>query len=228
VRTALITGANRGIGLEVARQLGAQGLRVVLTGRDASSVETAAQSLQASHVDARAEVLDLAREADAASCAERLQRAGVHVDILVNNGAVYPPGSVLEATREDWRSAIDINFFGALWCCRAFLPAMQRAGYGRVVNVSSDCGSFEQGLPGPAPYSVAKAALNALTLKLGSEVRGDVKVNAVHPGWVRTRMGGRGASRSVEKGAETVVWLATLPSNGPNGGYFFDREPVPW
>jgi NAD(P)-dependent dehydrogenase (short-subunit alcohol dehydrogenase family) len=97
-----------------------------------------------------------------------------------------------------------------------------------VVNVSSGDGSFREGLEGPAAYSVSKAALNALTVKLATEVRGDVKVNAVCPGWVRTRMGGAGARRSVEKGAETVVWLATLPAHGPNGGFFRDRKRIPW
>jgi NAD(P)-dependent dehydrogenase (short-subunit alcohol dehydrogenase family) len=108
------------------------------------------------------------------------------------------------------------------------MPATLEAGYGRVVNVSSGYGSFGEGLEGRAAYSLSKAALDALTLKLAAEVRGDVKVNAACPGWVRTRMGGSGTRRSVEKGAETIVWLATLPAGGRNGGFFRDRRRIPW
>ena len=105
---------------------------------------------------------------------------------------------------------------------------MLRSGYGRIVNVSSGSGSFGEGLEGPAPYCVSKVALNALTVKLAQELRGDVKVNALCPGWVRTRMGGEGADLAVEDSVETILWLATLPADGPNGGFFRDREPIPW
>lgn len=137
---------------------------------------------------------------------------------------------VLDSPPEEWRAQIETNFLGALWTCRAFVPGMVERGFGRVVNVSSDYGSYGLGLEGPAPYSVSKAALNALTIKLAAEVRGatDLKVNAVHPGWVRTAMGGPGADRSLEQGAATVLWLATLPASGPSGGFFHDREPFPW
>jgi NAD(P)-dependent dehydrogenase (short-subunit alcohol dehydrogenase family) len=105
---------------------------------------------------------------------------------------------------------------------------MVERGYGRVVNVSSGYGAFSSGLGPDTAYAISKAALNALTLKLSRELRGDVKVNAVDPGWVRTRMGGRSAPRSVEEGADSVVWLATLPASGPNGGFFRDRRAVAW
>jgi NAD(P)-dependent dehydrogenase (short-subunit alcohol dehydrogenase family) len=162
------------------------------------------------------------------SCAGRLRAGGSEVAVLVNNAGVYPEGTVLSAGWEAFRLALEVNFLGALRTCRAFLPAMIRAGYGRVVNVSSGYGSFEEGLEGPAAYSLSKAALNALTAKLASEVPGDVKVNAACPGWVRKRMGGAGATRSVEKGAETIVWLATLPAGGPSGGFFRDRRRIAW
>jgi NAD(P)-dependent dehydrogenase (short-subunit alcohol dehydrogenase family) len=105
---------------------------------------------------------------------------------------------------------------------------MIERGYGRVVNVSSGAGSFAEGLEGPPAYAVSKAALNALTVRLATETRGDVKVNAACPGWVRTRMGGSGAPRSVEEGADTIVWLATLGPDGPTGGFFRDRQPIEW
>jgi NAD(P)-dependent dehydrogenase (short-subunit alcohol dehydrogenase family) len=150
------------------------------------------------------------------------------VDVLVNNAGVYGGGSLLSTAVEDLRRAFDTNFWGAVWACRAWVPKMVERGYGRVVNVSSGYGSFAEGLEGPAPYALSKAALNALTLRLASEVSGDVKVNAVCPGWVRTRMGGKGARRSVEEGAETIVWLATLGRDGPTGGLFRDRERIEW
>jgi NAD(P)-dependent dehydrogenase (short-subunit alcohol dehydrogenase family) len=123
---------------------------------------------------------------------------------------------------------MEINFFGAVRACRAFVPGMIEAGYGRIVNVSSGCGSFSSGLRCDAAYSISKAALNAFTVKLASELNGDVKVNAGNPGWVRTRMGGATAPKSVEEGADTIVWLATLPASGPTGGFFSDRREIAW
>lgn len=227
-RTALVTGGNRGIGLEVCRRLAAEGLSVILSARDLQAGRAAAAKLAAEGLPVRCEPLDVGREGEAADLAARLAAAGTRVDVLVNNAAVYPPGGVLGTADADFREAVEVNFLGALRACRAFVPAMLAAGHGRVVNVSSGAGAFSDGLPGPAAYAVTKAALNALTLKLASEVKGDVKVNAACPGWVRTRMGGAGAPRSVEEGADTVAWLATLPPDGPNGGFFRDREAIPW
>jgi NAD(P)-dependent dehydrogenase (short-subunit alcohol dehydrogenase family) len=227
-RTALVTGANRGIGLEVCRQLARAGLDVLLGARDPAAGADAAASLAAQGLRVRPQVLDVASDASVEACAGRLRADGMEVDVLVNNAGVYPEGTVLSAGWEAFRLALEVNFLGALRTCRAFVPAMVRAGHGRVVNVSSGYGSFAEGLEGPAAYSLSKAALNALTAKLASEVSGDVKVNAACPGWVRTRMGGAGATRSVQKGAETIVWLATLPAGGPSGGFFRDRRRIAW
>jgi NAD(P)-dependent dehydrogenase (short-subunit alcohol dehydrogenase family) len=226
--TALVTGANRGIGLEVCRQLARAGLDVVLAARDPAAGAEAAASLATEGLRVRPQALDVASDASVESCAGRLRAEGTEVDVLVNNAGVYPEGTVLSAAWEDFRLAMEVNFLGALRTTRAFVPAMVRKGYGRVVNVSSGYGSFGEGLEGPAAYALSKAALNALTVKLASEVPGDVKVNAVCPGWVRTRMGGAGATRGVEKGAETIVWLATLPASGPSGGFFRDRRRIAW
>jgi NAD(P)-dependent dehydrogenase (short-subunit alcohol dehydrogenase family) len=123
--------------------------------------------------------------------------------------------------------ALEVNTLGPFRTCRAFVPMMLQRGYGRVVNISSGGGSFGEGL-GPAAYAVSKVALNALTVKVSQAVRGDVKVNAMCPGWVRTDMGGSGAPRSTEEAADMLVWLATLSEDGPNGGFFRDRKPIPW
>jgi NAD(P)-dependent dehydrogenase (short-subunit alcohol dehydrogenase family) len=227
-RTALVTGGNRGIGLEVCRQLGRLDYRVVLAARDPAAADQAARELRAAKLDVLPEVLDVTDDGAAGRLAERLAQAGERVDVLVNNAGVYPPGDLLSTPPEVLRSTMDVNFFGAVWAAQAFVPAMLARGYGRVVNVSSGYGQLSEGLSGPAAYSLSKAALNALTIRLASEVHGDVKVNAACPGWVRTRMGGSAADRSVEEGADTIVWLATLPASGPSGGLFRDRTRVPW
>jgi NAD(P)-dependent dehydrogenase (short-subunit alcohol dehydrogenase family) len=218
-RVALVTGGNRGIGFEVCRQLAGMGLRVLLGARDPALGKKAAAELGVEPVKLNV--------ADPASVSAAAKRVGP-IDVLVNNAGVYPSGTVLDSDPAAWRETFDVNFLGALWTCRAFVPGMLKRGYGRVVNVSSGYGAISEGLEGPAPYSVSKAALNALTIKLASELGGDVKVNAACPGWVRTRMGGPGANSSVEQGADTIVWLATLPADGPSGGFFRHRRPIPW
>lgn len=153
---------------------------------------------------------------------------GVQVDVLVNNAGIYPPGGVLDAGYDDFSRCMAVHYFGPLRLIRGLLPGMVERRWGRVVNVSSGSGSFAEDLPGPAPYSISKTALNSLTVKLARDVPDTVKVNAVCPGWVRTRLGGALAPRSVREGADSVVWLATLPDDGPTGGLFRSRERIRW
>lgn len=223
-----MTGGNRGIGLAACRGLARAGLRVVLTARRLEDAVAAARELQSEKLDVVAEELDLASEKSVQACAARLEKAGRQIDVLVNNGAVLFDGDVLTTPSDQFRTAVEVNLLGALWCCRTFVPAMTARKHGRVVNVSSEWGAFSEGLDGPASYSITKAALNALTVSLARATTGDVKINACSPGWVRTRMGGAGADRSPEQGAEVIVWLATLPREGPDGGFFRDREPIAW
>lgn len=226
--TALVTGANRGIGLEVSRQLARRGMHVILTGRSETSVAAAVRDLHDAGLGVHGEVLDVASEKSVTDCAARLQKAGRHVDVLVNNAGVYPEGDLLTAPSDVIAGAMETNFAGALWTARAWMPGMNQRGYGRVVNVTSGYGSFAEGLEGAPAYAISKAALNALTVTLAREGHGDVKVNAACPGWVRTRMGGNSATKSVEEGADTIVWLATLAPDGPSGGLFRERQPVVW
>ena len=229
-RVALVTGANRGIGLEVCRQLAAKGLRVILTARDSGKAKAAAAGLRAAG-DVVAATLDVADLPSARHLADELAARGLHVDVLVNNAAVLiaESGGAMETPLEDIRRTFDTNVFGAISVAQAFVPAMVVRKYGRVVNVSSEAGQLSSmGAYAPA-YSMSKSALNAFTRQLAGATKGTgVLVNSASPGWVRTDMGGPGAPKSVEDGADTIVWLATLPQNGPTGGFFSDRKAIDW
>ncbi|WP_328537663.1 SDR family NAD(P)-dependent oxidoreductase [Streptomyces sp. NBC_00344] len=226
--TALVTGGNRGIGLETCRQLAGAGLDVVLAARDPARGRAAAQKLRGSGSRIRFEELDITSSKSVQDCAGRLADAGVDIDVLVNNAGVYPTDAFFSLDEDTMSHAIDINLMGAFRTCQAFVPAMGRRGYGRVVNLSSGLGALTDNIPSPAAYGITKAALNALTLVVSSAASPSVKVNAVCPGWVRTDMGGAGAPTSVQKGADTVTWLATLPDSGPTGGFFRNRRRIDW
>jgi NAD(P)-dependent dehydrogenase (short-subunit alcohol dehydrogenase family) len=150
------------------------------------------------------------------------------IDILVNNAAVMQEGSGLEIGPGEFRHSIEVNAISPFALIHVLGAGMRDRGWGRVVNVSSDWGSFAEGLAGPIAYSVSKATLDALTVSFARTLGSTVKVNACCPGWVRTRMGGEAATRSPEEGADTPIWLATLPDDGPTGGFFRDRKPMEW
>lgn len=229
-RTALVTGANRGIGLEVCRQLAARGLRVILTARHRAGAEAAAASLRDA-ADVVAATLDVADPRSVHALAADLSDRGLHVDVLVNNAAVLVGEStgVLETTVDDLRATFETNLFGPVLVSQAFVPGMLARRYGRVVNVSSQAGQLLPMRTYAPAYSISKAALNAFTRQLAAATKGrNVLVNSADPGWVRTAMGGPSAPRSVEQGADTLVWLATLPAKGPTGGFFSDRKPIDW
>jgi len=219
-RTALVTGGNRGIGLAIAEGLAARGLRVLVASRDPREAAAAAAGI----AGARGLQLDLE---DPGSIAQALAQAGP-VDVLVNNAGVCPEGRALEVPLATVRTAFEVHLFGPLALVRGLLPGMAARGYGRIVNLSSGWGAFAEGLSGPFAYSTSKAALNALTLACSHDLGADVKINSCCPGWVRTRMGGPGAPRTPEQGADTPVWLATLPADGPSGGFFRERQRIPW
>ncbi len=226
--TALVTGGNRGIGFEICRQLAKKGMSVLLAARDAESGDRAVAALLGEGLDARALTLDVASDASVAACAAALARENVAVDVLVNNAGFLAEGELIAGDPAVMEEAIAVNLLGPLRTARAFMPGMAQRGYGRVVNISSNWGSFDAGLEGPPAYAVTKAALNALTVRLAREAGEGVKVNAMCPGWVQTRMGGEDATSTPEEGADTAVFLATLPDDGANGLFFRKRKPHAW
>ncbi|MEM6532915.1 MAG: SDR family NAD(P)-dependent oxidoreductase [Myxococcota bacterium] len=226
MRTALITGANRGIGFAIAQALArAPDMRVLAAARLEADAMEAAERIGS---DTRGVVLDLS-DADAAYArAEVIAREFGAIDVLINNAAVLLPGDAMSVTLGDMAQSLTVNTLAPFALIQVFGRAMKERGWGRIVNVSSGWGSFAEGLSGPSAYSVSKAALNAVTVSAAQALGVRVKVNAVCPGWVRTRMGGQGADRSPEQGADTAVWLATLPDDGPTGGFFRDRHLIDW
>lgn len=226
-KLAIVTGGNRGIGLETARQLAELGFTVLIGVRDLARGEAAARTLGGK---VEAVELDVAAPEAAARAAAEVERRFGRLDVLVNNAAIhYDPSA--RALRPDWtmiREAFETNVFGAWRVAAAFAPLLGASGHGRLVNVSSEGGSLTSMGAGAPAYSTSKATLNALTRILAAELRGSgVLVNSVCPGWVATDMGGPGG-RPVAQGAAGIVWAATLPDDGPTGGFFRDGKRLPW
>jgi len=232
-RIAVVTGANRGIGFEIARQLARQrGIRVVLTARDEAKAREAAGRLKREGLEVDIHPLDVTRDHGIRAIAEWVEKRYGRCDILVNNAGVMldPRGSrVLDSKAQTYLDTLETNLLGPLRMIQAMVPLMKKNRYGRIVNLSSGQGQLSDMGVGTPAYRVSKTALNALTRTLAADLEGSgVLVNAMCPGWVKTDMGGPGAPRTVEQGADTAVWLATLPDGGPAGGFFRDRKPIPW
>jgi NAD(P)-dependent dehydrogenase (short-subunit alcohol dehydrogenase family) len=231
---ALVTGANKGLGLEIARQLGKRGLAVVLGARDLEKGEAAAAALRRDGVDAHAVKLDVGREADVQALPGYFAEKFGRLDVLVNNAGVAEWGTDDLAS---FRRTFEANVFGAVATTYALLPLIKKSPAGRIVNQSSQLGSLTTISRQPEAfgdfvipaYTASKSALNGFTVALAVKLRGTrVKVNSAHPGWVKTDLGGDRAPLSVEVGAKTAVRLATLPDDGPTGRFFHLDDELPW
>jgi NAD(P)-dependent dehydrogenase (short-subunit alcohol dehydrogenase family) len=242
-KIALITGANKGIGLEMARQLGAQGITILLAARDLSKGEAAANTLTAEGIDARAVKLDVINSGDIAALATLIAQDYGHLDILINNaGIMIEPGgfasnTTTAATPDILHQTFDTNFFAVVALTQALLPLLEKSPAGRIVNMSSILGSQTLHATFGSPifnsktfaYDASKAALNSFTIHLAHALRGTkVKVNSAHPGWVKTDMGTDAAPMELPEGAKTGVELALLGEYGPTGGFFHMGKPLPW
>ncbi len=235
---AVVTGANRGLGLETARQLAKCDIRVIMTCRNPSRGEAAMEKLLAEGLDILFQPLDVTTESSVAELGAYIHSRCGRVDILVNNAGVSLDGhgteeaggaSVFNASLETLSATLKTNLYGPLLLAQELVPLMKQQHYGRIVNVSSGMGQLSD-MEGKSPaYRISKTALNALTRILAAETRGfNILVNSVCPGWVRTDMGGPSAERTVEQGASGIVWAATLPDDGPSGGFFRDGQPIAW
>ncbi|MEM7029513.1 MAG: SDR family oxidoreductase [Chloroflexota bacterium] len=225
---ALVTGGNRGLGKEVCRQLAEQGYIVLLTARSLQKASETAQDLDNDNLIPT--VLDVSDPASINVLYQRVVHEFNRLDVLINNAAIHYDTwqKAINADLNQVQEAFETNVYGPWRLCQTFLPLLRQSPHPRIVNVSSGGGSLN-GMGGGTPaYSITKASLNALTLMMADELRQDrMLVNAICPGWVATDMGGRGG-RPVEDGANGIVWAATLPDNGPTGGFFRDKKRVEW
>ncbi|MGE7903550.1 SDR family oxidoreductase [Peribacillus sp. NPDC094092] len=230
-KVALVTGGNRGIGYELVKQMALEGFKVILTGRDPIKGQKIAENLKKSDLDVSFQVMDVDNQESIFQAAITVYEQYGRLDVLINNAGVYLDGdeklvamdpSILEKTMET-------NFFGVYHVIRSFIPIMEKQGYGRIINVSSEYGGMSQlSYPGVGAYKLSKFALNGLTRLLAGEVKGDIKINAVDPGWVSSEMGGPSAPTTPQQAAESFLWLATIGSEGPNGKFFRSGKLVDW
>ena len=239
-RVALVTGANRGIGFAISRQLAQKGHIVILAARDLNKCQAACSQLNREGFDVGHTLqLDVTAEDSIRSALEQIKKIFGRLDILVNNAGIVADdkATVLDMKADVLQMTLQTNFYGPLVLCQRCVPMMRAGQYGRIVNISSTLGSLTDiadfdspysGLQTPA-YRLSKTMLNGLTALIAREVRNDnILVNSVCPGWVRTDMGGKHAPLSPDEGADTPVWLATLPDGGPSGGFFRERERIAW
>ncbi len=235
-KVAVVTGANRGIGFETCRQLAKHGMRVVLTSRDRDKGSAAAERLRSEGLDIDFLPLDVSDDASVQEFARQIKKTYGRVDVLVNNAGIMIDGKtrdteagtgVMQAKVETLRLTMEVNVYGALRVTQALLPLMPKDD-ARIVNVSSGMGRLSDMNGGWPGYRISKTGLNALTRIFADELKQTgIRVNSICPGWVKTDMGGAGATRTPQQGADTIVWLATAP-DVPTGGFFRDRKPIPW
>ncbi|MFO7966644.1 MAG: SDR family oxidoreductase [Archaeoglobaceae archaeon] len=228
-RIAVVTGANRGIGFEVTKELAQKGLKVILTARKESKGKRAAQELRDKGLDVVFHQLDVTEEDSIQQLASYLENELDRLDVLVNNAGISIDGdkTTVDIDMETVRKTMETNFYGPFRVSQTLLPLLLKSEDGRIINVSSSLGALNSPFSGKTSYSISKTALNALTVNMAADLEGRVKVNSMCPGWVRTDLGGSHAARSVEQGADTAIWLATAPEI-PNGKFLRDRKQIDW
>ena len=234
MKTVLITGANKGIGFEISRQLGLKDYNVILSGRDQERVRIATDRLKQENIHADILIMDVSDVGDIVRAAEECRLKNIMPDVIINNAAILHKSdqslskSAPDVFSKDYELTLRTNAYGPLEVIRAFLPLMKRPG--KIINISSDGGSMTDPVGGWSPiYCLSKSLLNAATRHLAFELKDSgISVNAVCPGWVQTEMGGAGAPRSVMQGAETPVWLADEADFQITGKFFRDKTVIPW
>ncbi|KAG5466152.1 hypothetical protein GH5_00890 [Leishmania sp. Ghana 2012 LV757] len=233
MKSVFITGGNRGIGLETAIQLSKLGYYVIISCRDEAQAKAALEKVPSEGTKAGYVIMDVMSETSVARAAAEVSKMvnGV-LDVLINNaGYAAPSGDMSCVNLDEMRKCYEVNVIGAVCVTNHFLDMVKKSPAGRIVNVGSIMGSCQLGVASLryTPYNCSKAALNMYTVNLASSLKDtNVKANCAHPGWVKTEMGGPEAPLEVTEGAETSVYLATLPDDGPTGGFFYKRERLPW
>jgi NAD(P)-dependent dehydrogenase (short-subunit alcohol dehydrogenase family) len=230
MKTALITGANKGIGHEVARQLAAKGFHAFVGARNAKAGRKAAEEISSGGGKATFLEIDVSDNDSVTNASREFSNIENHLDVLVNNAGIIADGdnAILEINDDVFRKTLETNTLGPLRVTRAFVPLLRKSKSPRVINVSSGGGQLSDGADGWAPaYCISKTALNGVTVQLAA-VLPKFAVNSMCPGWVRTEMGGENASRSVQEGADTIVWLASEAPQNLTGKFLRDRKEIPW
>ena len=236
-KVAIVTGANRGLGFEVARELAQKKLKVILTARDLKKAADAAATLAKEGLEVTPMALDVTQTSSITALAQAVRKQFGRLDVLVNNAGVFldagwhggGSSNAMDAKVDMIRETLETNVYGPFQLCQALIPLMKENGYGRIVNVSSGMGQLGDMSGGYPGYRISKTALNTVTRVFASETEGTgILVNSVCPGWVKTDMGGAEAERTPKEGADTIVWLATLPNGSPSGGFYRDRKPIEW
>jgi NAD(P)-dependent dehydrogenase (short-subunit alcohol dehydrogenase family) len=230
-QVALVTGGNRGIGYELVRQLALKGFKVILASRDPEMGHKAVQKLLDSNLDVSFVEMDVDNQESIRQAAITINEKYGRLDVLINNAGVYldKNETILNMEPSILEGTMATNFFGAYHVIRSFIQLMEKQGYGRIINVSSEYGAMsDMSYPGVGAYKLSKFALNGLTRLVAAEINGDIKINAVDPGWVSSDMGGPSAPRTPKQAAHSILWLATIGPEGPNGGFFRDGKQIDW
>ncbi|WP_129689521.1 SDR family NAD(P)-dependent oxidoreductase [Gottfriedia acidiceleris] len=230
-QVALVTGGNRGIGFELVKLLALKGFRVILASRDLETGQKAVQKLKELDLDVSCVEMDVANKESINQASITVNEQYGRLDVLINNAGVYLDKNekLLASEPSMLERTMDTNFYGAYHVIRSFISLMEKQGYGRIINVSSEYGAgSEMSYPGVGAYKLSKFILNGMTRLIAAEINGDIKINAVDPGWVSSDMGGSSAPRTPKQAAESMLWLVTMGSEGPNGGFFRDGKRIDW